>query len=343
MEQDQSSGCVVPISNAWSHETDRLLHAIDEGLSGNIRQIALLSEYLAGREEIVSKIVCVHPGRTAKITLTSCLNDLSVLADTGDADIIILENCQFLFQRTIGGFHLIDEFIEVISRKDKIWVTTWNIHAWRYLHAVKEIGSIFPVQIQLKQKTEPELMQFILSGQTSSIFYIIDTPVPRRMLVIKKQRKIVIPFFNLKFKISYYSLRMGLIIAILRKKSNEIEPAELIFERLSQISNGNPGIALKIWENSRDAWEIRLSKLTPPSLSRITDPDTAYILSLIITLEDVLISDLTSTVPADINLNQILSKLQNMGLISVVSERIIIKPLALTGITTEMKRIRMVW
>ncbi len=343
MEHDNSSGCNVPINTVWSHETDLLLHAIDEGLSGKIYNIAIISEYGAGRDEIVSKVTCVHPGRTMKITLTSYLEDLSILADTGDADIIIIENCQFLYRRMIGGFHVIDTFIKILSQKEKIWITTWNIHAWRYLHAVKDIGSLYPIQILFKQKTNQELQEFILSQQVSSVFYIIDTPVPRRLLVIRKQKTFTIPFINIKFSFWYYSLRIRLIAAILRKKGHEIEPAELIFERLAQISNGNPGIALRIWQNSLDAWEIRMSKLTPPSLSGISDSDTAYTLSLIIALEDVQKNDLISVIPDDINLDLILLKLRDMRLISFEGERIHIEPLALADITKEMKRIRMVW
>ncbi len=343
MEQEHSSGCNLPISTVWSHETDRLLYAIDEGVSGKIHNIALISEFMAGRDDIVSKVSCIHPGRTVKITLTSYLEDISILTNTGDADIVIVENCQFLYRRIIGGFQVLDSFIKLLCQKEKIWITTWNIHAWRYLHAVKDIGSIFPTQIVLKEKTNQELQEFILSQQVSSVFYIIDTPVPRRLLVIKKLKKFTIPLLNIPFSFWYYSLRIRLIAALLRKKGHEIEPAELIFERLAQISNGNPGIARKVWENTLDAWEIRLSRLTPPSLSGISDPETAYTLSLIIALEDVQIHDLISVIPDDLNLDLILLKLRDMRLISFEGERISIEPLALAGITREMKRIRMVW
>jgi len=180
MEQDNSWVCNLPISTVWSQETDQLLHAIDEGLSGKIHNIALISEFMAGRDDIVSKVACNHPGRTVKITLTSYPIDLSILTDTGDADIIIVENCQFLYRRMIGGFHALDSFIRILCQKDKIWITTWNVHAWRYLHAVKDIGSLFPIQIILREKSNQDLQDFILSQQASSVFYIIDTPVPRR-------------------------------------------------------------------------------------------------------------------------------------------------------------------
>jgi hypothetical protein len=243
----------------------------------------------------------------------------------------------------INGFHLLDEFIEILSRKEKIWITTWNIHTWRYLTAVKDIGSLFGKQIELKQKTEPEIRRLILSKQLSSLFYIIDLPVPRRMVLIPKQQKITIPILNKTLVFSYYSLRLRLFMAILRNKSQELEPSELIFERLYQISNGNPGIALSIWQQACDAWEIRLSNLIPPSISGISDPNTAYILSLIMTYEDVLISDLVSSLPSEIDLNLIISKLRDKELVLVNNKRIQINPIAAGVIAKELKRIRMVW
>ncbi|PWR70425.1 hypothetical protein [Methanospirillum lacunae] len=331
------------ISPIWPDETEQLLHVIDEGLSGKIRNIAIISEYLAGREEPISKIEDAHAGRIKHITLTETQNDLSILSNNTDADIIIVENCRFIFHRMINGFHLLDEFIEILSRKEKIWITTWNIHTWRYLIAVKDIGSLFGKQIELKRKSEPDIKKIILSQQLSSIFYIVDPPVPRRMVLIQKQKSYIIPIINKTIGFTYYSLRWRLFVAILRNKSQELEPSELIFERLHQISNGNPGVALHIWQEASDAWEIRLSSLTPPTLPAISDPDTAYILSLIMSYEEVQIPDLKQALPSDINLNLIISKLRDKELVVLKNEKIRINPIALAEITKELKRIRMVW
>lgn len=331
------------ISPIWPDETEQLLHAIDEGLSGKIRNIAIISEYLAGREELISKVEDAHAGRIKRITLTETQSDLSILSNNTDADIIIVENCRFIFRRMIHGFHLLDEFIEILSRKEKIWITTWNIHTWRYLIAVKDIGSLFGKHIELKRKSEPDIRKIILSHQLSSIFYIVDPPVPRRMVLIKKQKNFTIPIINKTIGFSYYSLRWRLLAAILRNKSQDLEPSELIFERLYQISNGNPGVALQIWQEASDAWEIRLSSLKPPTLPGISDPDTAYILSLIMSYEDVHISNLKQALPSEINLNLIISKLRDKELVILKNERVQIKPIALAEITKELRRIRMVW
>jgi hypothetical protein len=343
MERECSSDSVQTIIPVWPDETEQLLHAIDEGLSGKITNIAIISEYLAGREELISKVEEVYQGRTKRITLTETLYDLSCLTNNDDVDIIIVENCRFIFRRMINGFDLLNKFIEILSKKEKIWITTWNIHTWRYLIAVKNIESLFGKQIELKHKSQSDIRSIIISSQVSSLFYIIDPPVPRRMVLIRKYKEFTIPLINKTIAFSYYSIRLRLFIAILRNKSQDIEPSELIFERLYQISHGNPGIAFHIWQQASDAWEVRLSRLKPPVLSGISDPDTAYILSLIMMYEKVLISDLASSLPSDIQVNLVISKLRDKELVELKNGSVQIKPIALSGITKEMKRIRMVW
>lgn len=163
------------------------------------------------------------------------------------------------------------------------------------------------------------------------------------MLLIRKQLKFTIPILNKTILFSYYSLRFRLLVAILRNKSQDLEPSELIVERLYQISNGNPGIASRIWQEACIAGEIRLSSLTPPSISGISDPDSAYVLSLIVTYEDVLVSDLASSLPSEIDLNLIISKLRDKELVILKNGRVQIKPIAAGAISKELNRIRMVW
>jgi len=343
MEDDHPLSCPPPTNDLWSNEIDILMKAIDEGLSGKSRHIAIISEYLAGKEDLATKIECGYSGRTARIRLESFVDDISVLSNLPEKDIYIIENCHFLAQRKINGFHIFRQFIDLVSQNNQIWVTTWNIHSWRYLSAVQGIGSSFPVQIIIPQKNYEKLREFILSQHTSSVFYVIDTPVPRRLIMVRKNLIYEIPFSHDTYSMMIYSIRFRLIWAILRGKSHEIEPDELIFQRLAQISNGNPGIALHIWEKSLDAWEIRMSAMSPPSLNGVMDPDTVYVLSLLLSLETVSIQDLDSVIPEGIYLTMILSHLEAKKIIHIKNNRVSIEPIAFAGITNELKKIRMVW
>lgn len=343
MEDDHPLSCPPPTNDLWKKEIDKVMKAIDEGLSGRNRHIAIISEYLAGKHDLAKKIECVHPGRCTRIILDSFVDDLSIFTNLPESDIYIIDNCHFLARRKVDGFHILNQFIEMVSKSKRIWVTTWNVHSWRYLTAVLKINSLFPVQIILYPKSYEKLRDYILSEHQSSVFYLIDTPVPRRLVLIKKQKKIHIPFLQDDFFVTTYSIRYKLIWAIIRGKSHEVEPDELIFQRLAQISNGNPGIATRIWEKSLDAWEIRMSSLSPPPLNGGLGPDSAYILSLILSLEVVTLEDLYSVTPQEININLILAQLEENKLIQIKDNLIYIAPLAFSKITSELQKVRMVW
>ncbi len=343
MEPEPVSICPSPLSTVWEEETESLIASIARAMSGNNRNIAVISEYLAGREDLVSNIECSYPHQVTRITFDSFIDDLSILFQPPNTDIIILENCQFLARRTIHGFDLLDRFIRVLLRNEKIWITTWNIHSWRYLCAVTGIEGVFPEQILLTYKTNGILKEFILSQQTSPTSYIINAAVPRRLVAEKRTLLIKIPFIEKVFLLDYLWIRFPLLWAILRRKGHEVDPDELIFLRLTQVSGGNPGIALKIWRKARTTWEIRMSDLSPPPIPPLSDPDTAYLVSLIISLENPTVSDLITIMPEEVNTELILGTLIENGLFYRENNRIFIEPLALAGLTSEMKRMRMVW
>ncbi|PKL59280.1 MAG: hypothetical protein CVV33_08655, partial [Methanomicrobiales archaeon HGW-Methanomicrobiales-4] len=66
MDNEHSLICPPPTSTLWANQIKILLNAIDEGLSGKARHIAIISEYLAGKEDLATKIECVHSGRTTR-------------------------------------------------------------------------------------------------------------------------------------------------------------------------------------------------------------------------------------------------------------------------------------
>jgi hypothetical protein len=343
MTPDTPDECPTLSSLIWPEETRVLIQAVEEGLSGKKQHIAVLSEFLAGRENLVSQVACAYPDRIARITLNTFITDNSLFARLPETDIIILENCQFLFRRMVGGFTFLSSFIDTLSSHDKMWITTWNIHSWRYLNAIRSLELLFPLQIILGQKSHEEVKNFILSQYSSPIFYLIDVPVPKRLIILHHRKQISVPFTENLLNVPYFTINTPLLSAMLRGKSHEAEPDKLIFERLTQISNGNPGIAKKIWEKALDAWEIRMSAFSPIPINGISDSDTAYILTLLLYYEQISIHDLQTIISDEVRLPLVLSKLHDTNLVYEKDKQIFISLRAISEITHEMKQLRMVW
>ena len=156
MEYDSPLTCLPSTHCLWKNEIETLLQAIEGGLSGKSAHIAIISEFLAGKQDLATQIECAYPGRFTRITLDSFVDDLSIFRDLPESEIYIIENCHFLAQRKIDGFLVLHTFIEMILQSKRIWVTTWNIHSWRYLAAVQKIHVIFPVQIILSSPVPAE-------------------------------------------------------------------------------------------------------------------------------------------------------------------------------------------
>ncbi len=325
----------------WLQETARVLAALKSD-TGNSGHIAIISEYMAGRERVANAALEEYQDQAVRISLTSCTDSLDVLMAT-EHKIIIVENCQFLAERRIGGFARLHAFIDTLIVGERTVVTTWNMHSWRYLDACFGISRHFPHRIILGKITLPQLREFIFSYHEGSRFYLLDVPVPRRMVLRKTSRTFRVPYVNQPVPIPYYYLKFRLLYAIIRGMSDYEEPDEVIFERLLQVSNGNPGVALKFWEHAIDAWEIRLSRITPFPIPPFINPDQAYLLSIILMYEEMQISDLLAFAPRDIPIMRLLSPFIRDGIIIRSGDRISLEPLALAGITSGLIRLRMVW
>ncbi|HWQ65171.1 MAG TPA: hypothetical protein VN429_12190 [Methanospirillum sp.] len=49
--------------------------------------------------------------------------------------------------RKPGGFDTFYEFLDMISSQERLFITTWNLHSWRYLNEAFGIERYFPVQV----------------------------------------------------------------------------------------------------------------------------------------------------------------------------------------------------
>ncbi|ACM56582.1 hypothetical protein [Halorubrum lacusprofundi] len=62
----------------------------------------------------------------------------------------MIEDCQHLYERRIGGFEALSAFLDELANADVTVVTGWNRYAWVYLAAVQALDREFLVTVEIQ-------------------------------------------------------------------------------------------------------------------------------------------------------------------------------------------------
>lgn len=102
------------------------------------------------------------------------LNDKDDLVSYLDSTrkILVLEDCQNLMLKTVGGFEALNEFLRIMSATwDRVfWVTSWERTSWLYLEEIMDIGKFFTTVVYLRP-VESEQLQGLIEGMIAELGY----------------------------------------------------------------------------------------------------------------------------------------------------------------------------
>jgi hypothetical protein len=169
--------------------------------------------------------------------------------------IIVIDDCQHLFVREIGGFEGLDSFLEIVSMTDEIhfWMLTFNKFAWNYINRVHPRQHYFGTVHELDTWSEEEIKELI----------------ERRNLLSER-------------KISFTDL-------IVTEDQGEDDFYEVIktsngyFRLLREFSKGNPRVALRYWRRSikiDQEGTVQVSLFRKPSMRPIEQLEDEYLFVL---------------------------------------------------------------
>ncbi len=334
--------------NGYNSEIENIKKAIDDFESGKKTNIAIISEPFAGRNSLFNAMEEMLNKRITRITLSSIIKnkDIPVFPETLEK-IVVVDNCHLLYMRKIGGFDILEDFLRSITNSDHLFITTWNTYSWNYLEVVVNIGNYFPVQIKLPSLNTGVLKEIILSRYKKDELTFIDDAISKDNKVksihfsklpitIKRMNKTIeIPFVDLHFKLLRSSL--------LPKKEEKTTAEDIIFELISDISNGNPGIAWVVWEKSLEYPVIKPSYVRKFSGTIDLDYSEAFILSIILSMESIKSEELGEIADYGYHIKNTLSKLSNQELIDVKDGQYSIRPESLYLTVEFLKKARLVW
>jgi hypothetical protein len=121
---------------------------------------ALLGSTVRSRAELTHQLAAMF-----ELDDGDDLNSLIDAIDTGEPTVAVLEDAHHLFERAIGGFDVVFDFLELLSRTRHrvFWILTMDGYAWEYLDRVLNIGQHFAFQVNTTNLEADKLERAIMA------------------------------------------------------------------------------------------------------------------------------------------------------------------------------------
>jgi len=341
-EKTSSAGTVI----GYERELKEITEAIERSGSGAPSHIAIVAEPIGGRTTIVDEIRHLYGDRVFYlplefVTSQSELPDFPCLVN----DIILIDNCQFLSKRVIGGFDVLDAFLRMQITSKKIFITTWNAYSWQYLSSVLNLDAYFPTIVILNKMDTPVLKSVIMSRYKRGDIRFVDEGVAERSMFYSViHRSIRLPLTATEISIPWLKLNFTVMLHKLpRKKRVQISIEDIIFEKINRIADGNPGVAILLWHRSLKDNTLTLRAITETPYSISLDTNESFILSVILSMESLHGKDLSAIAGYEMDVERVLYRLVQQGLIIDRDGYYSVEPFALGPVTDYLKKTRRLW
>jgi hypothetical protein len=330
----------------YERELKVITDAIERSGSDAPPHIAIIAEPMGGRTTIVAEIRRLYGDKVYYLPLEfvikkDTLPDFACLVN----DIILIDNCQLLATRDIGGFDVLDTFLRTQITSKKIFITTWNTYSWQYLSSVMNIDAYFPTIVVLGKMDTPVIKQMILTRHKSGEIRFLDEGTAERSMFFSLiHRTVRLPFTSTDISVPWIKTNFTVMLSGLpRKKRVQISIEDIIFEKINRIADGNPGVAILLWDASLKDNTISLSAITETQYSISLDTNESFILSVILSMESLHAKDLTAIAGSEMDIERVLYRLVQQDLVRDSAGYYSIEPFALRQVTDYLKKTRRLW
>ncbi|MWV65515.1 hypothetical protein GRS48_11900 [Halorubrum sp. JWXQ-INN 858] len=242
---------------------------------------------------------------------------------------IVIENCQHLYERRIGGFEELSAFLDDLASIDATVVTGWNRYAWTYLAAVQALGQEFPITVEVQPLPAERIAELVRDRYDEMPAFVADDP-ERDGLVVTTRHEVGWRDWSVSVPVPMLS---PVAVRDLLSDRN-LGPKDVTFGRLAAVSNGNLGVATAIWE-ARQGPEVRPSDMAVPASDRDLDREEAFCLRIVLAKERVNRAQLTGIVD---RLDRVLGRLARDGLVTVEDDTVELVSAAVPAAVTATER-----
>ncbi|MDG6256230.1 MAG: hypothetical protein QCH35_01385 [Methanomicrobiaceae archaeon] len=333
----ESAGSIA--ASLFQNELETITAAIESYGKKPHQNIAIIADPFAGQQLVIEEIKRRYPDTISYLPFFSVVTGKDFIPNLYTAkDVVVMERCHFLALRKIGGFVMLDEFLDFISSSEKLFITTWNSYSWSYLNAVRQIEGFFPEIIHLPKMDSKTLKDLILvKYEGAKIEFVDDRVIEEKKGIEVLERKITLPIVNRVVSIPWITYSPSV------SKLEGIEVKDAVFDRINSIADGNYGVAQRVWERSLDYPEMKMSNIPVTPCAVDLTINEAFLLTIILSMESIQLVDLAEIAGPEINIDQNLYRLIQHGLVEEEKGYFHIKPEALKCVGNYLTRIRMVW
>lgn len=280
----------------------------------NTRPVAVVGEPFSGRGAVLD-----HAVRELDATHISLApgDGVDQIKPNISRNPVVIENCQHLYERRIGGFEELSAFLDELANIDVKVVTGWNRYAWAYLVAVQALDREFPVTAAVQPVSAEQIAELVLDRHSEMPTFVADDP-ERDGLVITSRHEVGWRDWSVSVPVP---LLDSIAVRNLFSEGN-LEPKDATFSRLAMASDGNLGVATAIWE-TRHGSEVRPSDVDIPVSERDLDHEEAFCLRIALAKERINQVQLTGIID---EVDRVLGRLSRDGLITIADGMVELAP-----------------
>lgn len=188
---------------------------------------------------------------------------------------MVVDNCQHLFDRAVGGFDRLERVTNAVARAEEPVVTGWNQFAWTYLDAVRDVGNTYD-RFELAALGRQEI-ETVVQEQRGTLPTFESEQLDESLLE------------TVTLSLDWRDLELDLPIpdtaALKRRFEPASDPKDVTFSRLAALSNGNPGVALALWDRCFTGDAHCAADIELPTVD--IDREGAFLLWLVLANETV--------------------------------------------------------
>lgn len=322
-------------------ESRRILEALADYRSGVKRNVAIVSEPFSGKTTLLKEVMQRCGEQIAFVPLTGTVRDLEKLAlQERPERIVAVDDCQYLYMRRIGGFEVLRRFLEITVTSEKMFVSVWNLLSWNYLNRTHHLQDYFPTVVTIPEMGAERMEAMIGSRYDLDRIEFIGDAGIKDGAVVRTART---QAGRTGFLDGLKSLWSGVKSVSPLQKADSRFVRKAVFESIQNLSDGNPGVALAIWDNAISDGKVRMSDISVPDYDTDLGFDETFVLSTILLMRSVSREDLGEVTEERLEIDRILYVLENRGLIRRDRGRFFIQELAMEKIRRSLKNSGQVW